>query len=479
MRTAARRSRARSGALRRSPRDGCPGRAAPRTAQRAVLAALWSCRPRPRSSSCADWSSVRCDAGGRRLATCAARGEPPSRRAICRGRTGPALARDARLLIGRASSAPSRLRPRGSRRPQRSRTRPTTSSRSSRSRGEQGAAARSSTASRARFGQTVALAGVDLRRRGGRDRRAARPERRRQDDGAADPLGLRRPDRGRARLFGLDPRRIERPAAGSAAPRRRRACRRRSPSRETVDLVRRIPASAGLDRGAARPVRARLDVADRQNGGLSGGQRRRLARRARLRRRPRPRSSSTSRPRASTCRPPLVWDGGPEHAAAGGAVLLTTHHLEEAEALATPRRRDRRRPDPDGGHGRGDPRRGRASRRIRVAADDDPIRARVWCAAKARTAPRRCTSRDAAAAIRELVARGRDLLDGLEVASASLEEALARARAGSMTPRAPAPARPAPPAVPLRRHSSSRRSCSRSRSSLLFGLPRRSVDPSC
>ena len=61
------------------------------------------------------------------------------------------------------------------------------------------------------YGETIAFAGVDLDRTGGHGPRAARPERRRQDDARADPRDAADPGRG--------------PAA-STGHRRRRAARR-------------------------------------------------------------------------------------------------------------------------------------------------------------------------------------------------------------------------------------------------------------
>jgi len=146
-------------------------------------------------------------------------------------------------------------------------------------------------------------------------------------------LGLRRPDSGRALVFGGDPRRASvRRAVGVTPqdvgyPHALRVA-------EVIALVRAhyprpLPQEEILHRfGLAT-------LAHRQIGGLSGGQRRRLAVAV-----------------AFAGGPPLVvldeptagldgdsrlavWDVVRRHAADGGSVLLTTHHLDEAEALAT------------------------------------------------------------------------------------------------------------------------------------------------
>jgi len=76
-------------------------------------------------------------------------------------------------------------------------------------------------------------------------------------------------------------------------------------------------------------------LAKRQVGGLSGGERRRLAVALAFAGDPRlvvldePTSGLDAGSRRS------VWEAVRGHAAAGGALLLTTHHLDEAEALAS------------------------------------------------------------------------------------------------------------------------------------------------
>jgi ABC-2 type transport system ATP-binding protein len=146
-------------------------------------------------------------------------------------------------------------------------------------------------------------------------------------------LGLRAPSSGSAALFGRDPRLPEaRRSIGAmlqevAFPLTLRVG-------ELVDLVRahyRAPAARDdlLERFGLRALTTR------QAGGLSGGQRRRLAVALAFAGRPRllfldePTAGLDVESRRS------VWESVRAHVREGGTVLLTTHHLEEAEALAT------------------------------------------------------------------------------------------------------------------------------------------------
>jgi ABC-2 type transport system ATP-binding protein len=146
-------------------------------------------------------------------------------------------------------------------------------------------------------------------------------------------LGLRRPDAGRAMLLGGDPTRARtRRAVGvalqeSAYPATLRV-------RELIELV-----AAHYDSPlAASDLAGRFGLGDltgRQVGGLSGGERRRVA--VALGFAGNPRLVVLDEPTAGldlyTRR--AVWDAVREHAAGGGTILFTTHYLEEAEALAT------------------------------------------------------------------------------------------------------------------------------------------------
>ena len=145
-------------------------------------------------------------------------------------------------------------------------------------------------------------------------------------------LGLRRPDSGVARLFGLDPR--------LPAARRRIGVTPQElgfPSTltvtEIVDFVRaHFPGAEPKDELIRRF--GLEDVRDRQAGGLSGGQRRRLS--VALAFAPNPDVVFLDEPTTGldVASRLAVWDAIRSFGAGGGTVLLTTHNLDEAEALA-------------------------------------------------------------------------------------------------------------------------------------------------
>jgi ABC-2 type transport system ATP-binding protein len=145
-------------------------------------------------------------------------------------------------------------------------------------------------------------------------------------------LGLRRPDSGVARLFGVDPR--------VPAARRRIGVTPQElgfPSTltvaEIIDFVR-----AHFPDPEPREELIRWfgleDVRHRQAGGLSGGQRRRLS--VALAFAPRPAVMFLDEPTTGldVASRLAVWEAIRAFAAGGGTVLLTTHNLDEAEALA-------------------------------------------------------------------------------------------------------------------------------------------------
>lgn len=143
-------------------------------------------------------------------------------------------------------------------------------------------------------------------------------------------LGLRRPDAGSARLFGRDPRGLE--------ARRSVGCTPQEINfpvtlrvRELVDLVRaHYPAPLAYGDLAERFDLNGLER--RQVGGLSGGERRRLA--CALAYAGDPKLVVLDEPSAGLDVESRLhlWEAIGEH---GRTTLLTTHYLEEAAALAT------------------------------------------------------------------------------------------------------------------------------------------------
>jgi ABC-2 type transport system ATP-binding protein len=231
-------------------------------------------------------------------------------------------------------------------------------------------------------------------------------------------VGLRTPDRGRALLFGLDPRRHE--------ARLRLGCTPQETGLPPTLTVRETLGLAGAHFPAppdTTQLLERFDLlseAHRQVGGLSGGKRRRVAVALAFAGAPDLLVLDEPTTGLDVASRRLVWRAVHEHAAGGGAVLLTTHHLDEAEALAT-----------------------RivviAQGRVRAAGPVAEVRSRAGLTRIRIDAPevpavpgvtrRECANgsitlfvRDPAETIRELVRRGATL-DGLEVTAATLEEA--------------------------------------------------------
>jgi len=184
-----------------------------------------------------------------------------------------------------------------------------------------------------RFGENRALDGVDLEIGVGEVVALLGPNGAGKTTALSLFLGLRRPDSGRAELFGSDPRRAAARQAIGATP-QEGGFPLTLRVREIVDLVR-----AHFPRPAPRQElleRFGLEaVAGRQTGGLSGGERRRLS----------VALAFAGSPQAVFLDEPTTgldvesrraaWREIGRYAADGGTVLLTTHYLEEAEALAS------------------------------------------------------------------------------------------------------------------------------------------------
>ncbi len=242
--------------------------------------------------------------------------------------------------------------------------------------------------------------------------------------------GLRRPDAGVVRLFGQDPR-----AAGARAGLGTTPQETGLPPTLTVGEV--VDFVAGHYRASGATPMSRTEVLDRfalgdlarrQTGGLSGGQKRRLAVALAL----------VGRPRLVVLDEPTtgldvegrhaLWDALRDYHADGATVLLTSHYLEEIEALA-----DRVVVIGSGRVLADDTLRavvGRVGvRRVTVDLPDGvaaPVADLPGVVGverdEAGPSRYRLLTADADALVRELVRSGREF-SGLEVRSASLEEA--------------------------------------------------------
>jgi ABC-2 type transport system ATP-binding protein len=145
-------------------------------------------------------------------------------------------------------------------------------------------------------------------------------------------LGLRSADGGVARLFGADPRRPGSRRFLGVTPQQTTFPETLRVG-EIVDLVR-AHYESPLSTGALSERFGLELLVGRQTGGLSGGERRRLG----------VALAFVGNPRLAVLDEPTtgldidarkaVWAAVRSHRADGGAVLLTTHHLVEAEALA-------------------------------------------------------------------------------------------------------------------------------------------------
>jgi ABC-2 type transport system ATP-binding protein len=184
-----------------------------------------------------------------------------------------------------------------------------------------------------RYGETQALAGVSLELAPGEILALLGPNGAGKTTAVSILLGTKRPDLGTAALFGSNPTTASARTSIGAAP-QEIAFPPALRVREVVDLVRAHfddpePRETLLDRFDLS------DQADRQAGGLSGGQKRRLA--VALAFAGRPRVVFLDEPTAGLdveARRALLASLH-AYSQTGGTILLTTHQLDEAEALAT------------------------------------------------------------------------------------------------------------------------------------------------
>jgi ABC-2 type transport system ATP-binding protein len=184
-----------------------------------------------------------------------------------------------------------------------------------------------------RFGSTVALDGVDLELRAGEILAVLGANGAGKSTAVSILVGLRRPDRGRAFLFGKDPRIADARRAVGATPQESGFPPTLTVT-EIIDLVRAhyprpLPADTVLERFGLG------QLARRHAGGLSGGERRRLAVGLAFAGNPdvvfldEPTTGLDVDARRS------VWRAIQAFAEAGGTALVTTHNLAEAEEIAT------------------------------------------------------------------------------------------------------------------------------------------------
>ena len=233
---------------------------------------------------------------------------------------------------------------------------------------------------------------------------------------AALLLGLRRPDCGSVLLLGRDPRDHRARRLLGAAP-QEVAFPQLLTVREVLALV-----GAHFDHTSADDIVSVFGLSRllrRQTGGLSGGQRRRLA----------VALAFVGRPRLVVLDEPTagldgegrraVWDSVRAARGAGAAVLFATHELDEAEAVATRVvALDQGRPVADG-----------TAAAVKSRAGLTRIRFRAASPPRMRPEPRwqdgwvELDTVDAGATVADLVAAGIPLLD-LEVRPLTLREAL-------------------------------------------------------
>ena len=184
-----------------------------------------------------------------------------------------------------------------------------------------------------RFGHVHALRGIDLQIRVGEILALLGPNSAGKTTAISILLGRRRPDRGRVTLFGCDPRAPQTRRRIGATPQETGSPNTLTVA-EVVELVR-----AHFQRpNATEDLLAQVDLVDLKagrTGGLSGGQRRGLAVAV----------AFAGNPEIVFLDEPTtgldvgsrhdLWQAIRDHHQNGGTVLLTTHNLEEAQALAT------------------------------------------------------------------------------------------------------------------------------------------------
>jgi ABC-type multidrug transport system ATPase subunit len=188
------------------------------------------------------------------------------------------------------------------------------------------------TGAKKKFGNTIALDGLDLEVRSGELFAVLGPNGAGKTTAISLLLGLQQPDSGTARLFGKSPHRVEtRRQIGvmmqevSLAPELR--------VREQIDLV----ASyypAPLTPDAAMELTNTTSLADRPYGKLSGGQKRQVQFAMAMVGRPKLLFLDEPTVGLDVQARELMWVTLRKLVNNGASLVLTTHYLEEAEALA-------------------------------------------------------------------------------------------------------------------------------------------------
>jgi ABC-2 type transport system ATP-binding protein len=184
-----------------------------------------------------------------------------------------------------------------------------------------------------RLGRTEALAGVDLELRAGELVALLGPNGAGKTTAISLLCGLRTPDAGTVRIFGGDPQRPRTRARFGVTP--------QGVSYPGVLRVRDVVKLVRAHYAAPAPIDEILqgfglaDLANRQIGGLSGGQRRRLGVALAFAGRPSLVLLDEPTTGLDVVSQRAVWNEVRAFVARGGTVLLTTHYLAEAEALAS------------------------------------------------------------------------------------------------------------------------------------------------
>lgn len=183
-----------------------------------------------------------------------------------------------------------------------------------------------------RLGTALVLDNVDLTVPSGRVVALLGPNGAGKSTAISILVGQRRPDAGAAHLFGADPRR--------AAARRRLGVTPQGSDFPRTLNVRDVASLVAAHYPAPQPVDQLLDqfdltaIARRHTGGLSGGERRRLAIALAFAGRPDLVVLDEPTTGLDVAARRRVWQGAAAFVESGGTLLLTTHYLEEAEALA-------------------------------------------------------------------------------------------------------------------------------------------------